>query len=173
MFIPSGSLSYSVVQILIAHCQYLQGKFGVRSIRNNHYQHASAVYLQVSIVSQAPFMECILLKARNSSMIRATTESNLILLNRRRCALRSLCNNLRSFRFSPLTISFLSISVFINSTRGLFLFQAEGASDTQGSCGIIGETQGTWHWDSSTTLHCLNEKQWVFSRFFSGEGRES
>ncbi|XP_061971779.1 ATPase 8, plasma membrane-type-like [Populus nigra] len=68
---------------------FFSGKFGVRSIRNNHnYQHASAVYLQVSIVSQAPFMECILLKARNSSMIRATTESNLILLNRRRCALR-------------------------------------------------------------------------------------
>ncbi|XP_052309183.1 plasma membrane ATPase 2-like [Populus trichocarpa] len=82
--------TFIFLQILIAHCQYLQGKFGVRSIRNNHYQHASAVYLQlqVSIVSQAPFMECILLKARNSSMIRATTESNLILLNRRRCALR-------------------------------------------------------------------------------------
>ena len=60
------------------------------------------------------------LGSRNSSMIRATTENNLILLNRRRCALRSLCNDLRSFRFSPLTISFLYISVFINSTRGLF-----------------------------------------------------
>jgi H+-transporting ATPase len=47
------AVQLSVVLILIAHCKYLQDKFGVRSIRNNRDELASAIYLQVSIVSQA------------------------------------------------------------------------------------------------------------------------
>ncbi|KAG6774310.1 hypothetical protein POTOM_021663 [Populus tomentosa] len=59
----------TVVFFWIVHSSdFFSGKFGVRSIRNNHYQHASAVYLQVSIVSQEQFMDCILLKARKSEL---------------------------------------------------------------------------------------------------------
>jgi hypothetical protein len=47
------AVQLSVVLILSAHCKYLQDKFGVRSIRNNRDELASAIYLQVSIVSQA------------------------------------------------------------------------------------------------------------------------
>jgi len=47
------AVQLSVVLILIARCKYLQDKFGVRSIRNNRDELASAIYLQVSIVSQA------------------------------------------------------------------------------------------------------------------------
>ncbi|KAF9686246.1 hypothetical protein SADUNF_Sadunf03G0138900 [Salix dunnii] len=44
----------TVVFFWIVHSSdFFSDKFGVRSIRNNHYELTSAVYLQVSIVSQA------------------------------------------------------------------------------------------------------------------------
>ena len=71
------------------------------------------------LLINAPFVDCILPKAQNFSMIRATTESYMISLNMPRGALRSLGNDLRSLWFSLLTISSLSMPTYLNSTHGL------------------------------------------------------